>query len=169
MKILISSCLLGINTQWDEDCKRIDELVRLVKSGKAIFMCPEQLGGLPTPREPSEIEPGKTAKDVINEKGRVLSKQGNDVTKQFLMGAKRVLWFCQEMGIEVAILKEKSPSCGSQKTYDGTFIGTKIIGKGVTAELLSQNGIKVYDEENFPNVFCWQYTPGTHYKTPAKS
>ena len=150
MKVLISSCLLGIHTQWDEDCKRVAELIKLVRFGKAIFMCPEQLGGLSTPREAAEIEHGKTAKDVLVGKGKVLTKTGKDVTKEFVAGAKRVLKFCQEIEIKIAILKAKSPSCGSQRTYDGTFTGKKISGKGIVAELLSQNGIKVYNENNFP-------------------
>lgn len=91
-------------------------MVELVKSGKAVFMCPEQLGGLPTPREPSEIEKGKTAKDVLEGKGKVLTKQGSDVTEQYVTGARRVLKFCQEMGIGIAVLKARSPSCGSQQT-----------------------------------------------------
>ena len=100
---------MGINTQWDEDCKRIRQLVKLVNSGKAVFMCPEQLGGLPTPREPSEIEPGKTAKNVLKGNGRVLIKTGEDVTRQFITGAQRVLKFCQQLGVKIAILKAKSP------------------------------------------------------------
>lgn len=151
VKILISTCLLGVNTQWDEDCKRIDGLIGLVESGKAVFLCPEQLGGLPTPREPAEIEKGKTAEDVLEGEGKVLTKSGKDVTKQFVLGAQRILAFCQEIGIETAILFAGSPSCGSKQTYDGTFSGTKRPGRGITAELLEQNGIKVYNEDNFPS------------------
>ncbi len=112
-------------------------------------MCPEQLGGLSTPREPAEIEQQKTAKDVLSRKGKVLTKTGKDVTKRFVVGANRVLRFCQDMGIKTAILKARSPSCGSMKTYDGTFSKTLKSGKGITAELLTQNGINVYNEENF--------------------
>ena len=149
MKILMSPCLVGINTRWDESCEEISELVELVKSGQAVFLCPEQLGGLTTPREPAETEPGKTAKDILKGDGRVLTNTGKDVTKQFATGAQRILEFCQKMGIEIAILKSDSPSCGSIQTYDGTFSDTKIPGKGITAELLAQNGIKVYNEKNF--------------------
>lgn len=148
--ILISSCLLGLHTQWDEDCKRYDELINLVKDGKAVFYCPEQGGGLPTPRIPSEIEQGKTSTDVLNKRGKVINKQGNDVTKEFTKGAYMALQICKEFGLTVAILKEKSPSCGSNKTYDGSFTGNKREGTGVTAELLKKNGIKVYSEDNFP-------------------
>ena len=149
VKILVSTCLLGVSTQWNENCKKIDDLITLVRQGKAVFLCPEQLGGLPTPREPAEIEEGKTAKDVLKGKGRVLTNTGKDVTKEFVAGAQRLLHFCQDLGIETAILKARSPSCGSNQIYNGTFTGTKKYGKGITAELLEQNGIKVCSEENF--------------------
>jgi uncharacterized protein YbbK (DUF523 family) len=149
MKVIISPCLLGIRTRWNEDCEEIEELINLVKSGQAVFLCPEQLGGLSTPREPSETERGKTAKDVLNGDAKVLTITGKDVTGQFAAGAHRILEFCQRMGVEAAILKSDSPSCGSKQTYDGTFTDTKIAGKGITAELLEQNGIKVYNEKNF--------------------
>ena len=149
MKILISPCLLGIRTRWDESCDEIEELIQLVKSGQAVFMCPEQLGGLSTPREPAEIERGKSAKDVLYGDATVMSITGKDFTDQFVVGAQRILEFCQRMGIEVAILKANSPSCGSQKTYDGSFTDKKIAGKGITAEMLEQNGIKCYNEKNF--------------------
>ncbi|HSG16511.1 MAG TPA: DUF523 domain-containing protein [Anaerolineae bacterium] len=150
MKTLISPCLVGIRTRWDEDCEEIEALITLVKSGQAVFLCPEQLGGLTTPREPAEIETGKTAKDVLNGDARVLTNTGKDVTDQFAVGARRILEFCQGFGVEVAILKSGSPSCGSKQTYDGSFTDTKIVGKGITAELLEQNGITVYNEKNFP-------------------
>jgi len=148
--ILLSSCLLDLHTQWDEDCKRYEELIDLVKEGKAVFFCPEQGGGLPTPRIPSEIEKGKTSVDVLNNKGKVVNKNGNDVTKEYLKGAYMALQICKQFNLTVAILKEKSPSCGSSKTYDGSFEGNKKEGTGLTAELLRQNGIKVYSEDNFP-------------------
>ena len=149
MKFLISPCLIGIKTRWNETCDEIEELTDLVRSGQAVFMCPEQIGGLPTPREPSETEPGKTAKDVLDGRAKVFTDTGKDVTREFVVGAERILEFCQEMGVEVAILKAHSPSCGSVKTYDGTFTETIIPGKGIAAELLEQNGIKVYNEKNY--------------------
>ena len=149
-KILISSCLLNIKTQWDEDCKDYEEFKCLVRRGKAIFGCPEQLGGLPTPRPPCEIEHGKTAKDVLLGKGKVTSNKDKDTSREFIKGAKYVTEICAAYRIKYAILKAKSPSCGSQKTYDGTFTGRKIAGKGILAELLEENGIKVYNEHNFP-------------------
>jgi uncharacterized protein YbbK (DUF523 family) len=87
--------------------------------------------------------------DVLMGDARVLTITGKDVTEQFVAGAQRILEFCQRLNIEVAIMKSDSPSCGSKRTYDGTFTDTKIVGKGITAELLEQNGIKVYNEKNF--------------------
>jgi uncharacterized protein YbbK (DUF523 family) len=149
MNTLISPCLIGIRTRWDEDCEEIEELIDLVRSGQAVFLCPEQLGGLTTPRVPAEIERGKTAKDVLNGDAKVLAKTGNDVTDQFVVGAQRILEFCQRFGVETAVLKSGSPSCGSIQTYDGSYTDTKIAGRGITAELLEMNGIKVYNEVNF--------------------
>ena len=107
-----------------------------MKSGQAVFLCPEQLGGLTTPREPTEIERGKTAKDVLNGDARVLTKTGKDVTDQFVVGAHRILEFCQRLSVEVAILKSGSPSCGSKQTYDGSFTDTKIVGKKSVTPLI---------------------------------
>jgi uncharacterized protein YbbK (DUF523 family) len=149
MKIVISPCLIGIKTRWDESCDEHQEILNLVKSNQAIFMCAEQLGGMTTPREPSEIEPGKTATDVLDGNAKVYSITGKDVTEQFVVGAQRILNFCLDVGVEIAILQSYSPSCGSERTYDGTFTDTTIPGKGITAELLNQKGIKVYNEKNF--------------------
>lgn len=148
--ILISTCLLNIPVQWDRGCKNIERLQDLVKEGKAIFFCPEQGAGFVTPREPSEIENGKTSSDVLEGNGKVISKSGEDITDKFLRAAELTLQICKQFDIKIAILNEKSPSCGSTLTFDGTFTGTKIPGSGVTAELLKQNGIQVYSENNFP-------------------
>ncbi len=128
----------------------MDELVDLIREGRAVFVCPEQAGGFPTPREPAEIEPGKTAAHVLDGKGRVLSKTGVDVTAGFIEGARATLALCKDLNLAVAIMKARSPSCGSVRQYDGTFSGTLITGSGVTAELLKRNGIQVFDEENWP-------------------
>jgi uncharacterized protein YbbK (DUF523 family) len=149
VKILLSTCLVGVHTMWDGGTNRVDDLVELVRAGEAVFLCPEQLGGLTTPREPAEIEPGKTARDVLAGSAKVISKTGRDVTQQFVDGAQKALAFCQEMGIETAVLAATSPSCGSEETYDGTHSGTLRPGKGVTAELLAQNGIRVHNQVNY--------------------
>ena len=148
-KVLLSSCLVGVHTQYDGGSGRVDELVALVKAGKAVFMCPEQSGGLTTPRQPAEIEPGKTAADVLAGNGRVITITGQDVTREYVNGAREVLAFCQEVGIECAVLAATSPACGSQQTYDGTHSGTLRAGRGVAAELLAQHGIEVYNQHNY--------------------
>ena len=148
-KMIVSTCLVGVHTQWDGGCSKVDDIVALIKSGRAVFLCPEQLGGLSTPREPAEIEEGKTAADVLAGRAKVVARTGQDVTVQFMGGAQEVLAFCQAFGIKTAILKARSPSCGSRRTYDGTFSETTRPGRGVTAELLEQNGIKVYSEETY--------------------
>jgi len=147
--ILVSTCLVGVHTQWNGGSNPIDDLVELVQSGQAVFLCPEQLGGLTTPREPAEIEPGKTAKDVLQGKARVLTNTGRDVTQQYVTGARETLAFCVQAGIETAILAARSPSCGSQERYDGTHSGTLRLGRGITAELLEQSRIKVYNQFNY--------------------
>ncbi|MFH1769037.1 MAG: DUF523 domain-containing protein [Parcubacteria group bacterium] len=151
-RILISSCLAGEPTRYDAGKRDVkdEELAKLAEDGKAMLLCPEQEGGLPTPREPAEIEEGKTAEDVLNGNGRVLTKDGRDVTEEFVVGARKLLQICQDNDIETVVLKESSPSCGSENTYDGTFSGTKREGAGIATELLCQNGIKVYSENNFP-------------------
>ncbi len=150
--ILLSSCLIGINCRYNSTSNEVDKLLELVKNGQAVFMCPEQTGGLPTPREPAEIEKGKTAKDVLEGNGKIVTKSGQDVTQQFLEGAKRTLAFCKELNCTKAILKARSPSCSSTLIYDGTFSGNKVVGNGLTAELLKQNGIEVYDEDTFQSA-----------------
>jgi len=148
----VSTCLVGVHTQWDGETNQVDDLVEWVRSGQAVFLCPEQLGGLTTPREPAEIEPGKTAKDVLAGNARVVTNTGKDVTEQFVRGAQEVLAFCQALEIETAILAANSPSCGSEQTYDGTHSGTLRPGRGVAAELLAQNGIQVYNQANYQDV-----------------
>ncbi len=149
-KILISSCLLGLNTRYDGKNKLNEKLVELARNKQIVFVCPEQLSGLSTPREPAEIEAGKSSKDVLEGNARVITISGNTQTKEFLIGAQKTLDLCKSLDIKVAILKENSPSCASNNVYDGTFKGGKIPGTGVVAELLKQNGITVYNEDNYP-------------------
>lgn len=147
MKVLVSACMLGLNTRYDgENTKSKGVLEYLKKKDVQFFpLCAEQLGGLCTPREPSEIEKGFTAKDVIEGKAKVLTQSGKDVTSNFINGAKLVLKFCKEFDITHAILQDRSPSCGYSKIYDGTFSGEKINGRGVLAQMLKDNGIKILD------------------------
>jgi len=147
-KILISACLIGQKVRYDaKDCLQAHErLQQWIRDGKVISICPEMAGGLPTPRPPSEIEPGKNAEAVLQFQARVLTNQGIDVSDEYRKGAQKALALAQQHGIKVAILKARSPSCGSKQVYDGTYSKKLIEGMGVTAALLSQHGISVFDE-----------------------
>ncbi|SFP66841.1 DUF523 domain-containing protein [Caldicoprobacter faecalis] len=149
--ILVSACLAGICCKYNGGNNGIPLIKELVKQGKAILLCPEQLGGLPTPRLPAEIK-GGSARDVLQGKASVVREDGADVTENFIRGAREVLKFCQEMGIRRAILKSKSPSCGKGLVYDGTFTGKLVEGNGVTAQLLIDDGIEVMTEEEFKKI-----------------
>jgi len=133
---LVSACLAGKKCRWNGESRPCQKVIDLVKQGKAIPVCPEQLGGLITPRLPAEQNGNK-----------VFTKEGEDVTLQFNKGAEEVLKIAKSINCCEAILKSKSPSCGSGKIYDGTFSGKLIKGDGVTAKLLKKNNIKVLTEE----------------------
>ena len=137
MHILVSACLLGTPCRYDGASKRNPALDRLTAQGHVLVpVCPEVLGGLPTPRPPAERQ-----KD-----GRVVNREGMDVTAQYRAGAERALEIAQKHGCTLAVLKERSPSCGFGQVYDGTFTRTLIPGSGVAAELLSAHEITVYGE-----------------------
>ena len=138
--ILVSACLAGVNCKYDGGNNYNKKIMDLVKSGEAILVCPEQLGGLTTPRTPSEIK-------SIDSKKYVFTKDGTDVTDNYNRGAHEVLKLAKELGIKKAILKAKSPSCGCGFIYDGTFTKTKIPGNGITTQLLLDNGIDVITED----------------------
>ena len=137
MKILVSACLLGRPCRYDGRSKPCEKVIELSerKDVEIIEICPEQLGGLPTPRVPSEIVCGK-----------VISKDGRDVTEFFKAGAKKALAIAKECSCDYAILKSLSPSCSTCGVYDGSFSGKVVDGMGVTARLLSENGIKFVSE-----------------------
>ncbi|MFW2489734.1 DUF523 domain-containing protein [Clostridium chromiireducens] len=143
---IISACLCGVNCKYSGKNNLNDRCMKLFREGKAVLVCPEQLGGLPTPRNPVELN--NTASEVINGNGKAISNQGEDVTKQFLDGAYETLKIARELGATRAILKEGSPSCGSDFVYDGTFTGNKIKGKGITAQLLEDEGMLVFSDED---------------------
>ena len=134
-KLLISACLLGIPCRYDGKSEPAAKIDALSKKYELIPVCPEQLGGLPTPRTPSE-----------RHGDRVVMADGTDVTAQYQKGARAALEVYLRESCVAAVLKERSPSCGSGEIYDGTFTHTVISGDGVTAELLKKNGIKVYGE-----------------------
>jgi len=145
---LISACLLGIKCAWDgKDNYKSDKAIELLNSETLIPVCPEQLGGLKTPRIPQEIQ-GGPGEDVLDKKCQVLNKSGEDVTKEFIRGAEETLKIAKLFHITEFIGKSKSPSCGCGQIYDGTFSQKLINGDGVTVALLKRNGIKVVSEED---------------------
>ena len=149
MMIIVSACLCGINCKYDGGNNLDERVLKLLKEGKAIPVCPEQLGGQQTPRAPHEILNGNGS-DVLMGKARILGPKDDDddVTSEFIKGAYETLKIAEAVGASIAILKARSPSCGVLEIYDGTFSGTKRKGNGVTAELLLSKGIKVFTEEN---------------------
>lgn len=149
--ILVSACLCGVNCKYNGLNNLKEPILKLVREGNAMLVCPEQLGGLETPRPPSEIVNG-TGKEVLIGNSKVLSNKGIDVSKQFIKGANEVLNLAKLTNANLVILKAKSPSCGIGKIYDGTFNGILKEGNGVTAELLIQNGFKVINEDEFGGV-----------------
>ena len=141
--LLISACLLGVQCRYDGGSKPVMPTVALMEQYHLIPICPEQLGGLPTPREPSE----RRADTVV-------SRSGADVTAQFRRGAEQALHLARLYGCKAAVLKERSPSCGSGEVYDGTFSGTLVPGYGATARLLRTEGVRVVDEEQLAAVLA---------------
>ncbi|MGN0477978.1 MAG: DUF523 domain-containing protein [Hominenteromicrobium sp.] len=139
--ILVSSCLLGCACRYKgDDCKN-ERILELAKDHVLLGVCPEQMGGLTTPRDPSEIVGS-----------RVMSSAGRDVTEQYRKGAEAALYLAKLNHADFAILKAKSPSCGKGLIYDGTFSGGKTAGNGVTVSLLLENGIPVYTEDELDQL-----------------
>ncbi|PKL38328.1 MAG: DUF523 domain-containing protein [Spirochaetae bacterium HGW-Spirochaetae-1] len=135
--ILVSACLLGVRCKYNGDSNTNRRVLEYVKDRPFIPVCPEQLGGLPIPREPAEIRGGF-----------VVNRKGDDVTEQFMRGAEETLRIAGLTGTRCAILKNGSPSCGSTRIYDGTFTGKRIEGAGLATRLLRENGIEVMSEED---------------------
>ncbi len=140
-KILISACLVGDNVKYNGGNNLSPYLEKLCEIYDLVPFCPEVEGGLTTPRDPSEIK-----------ENRVVTKKGKDVTKYYNKGAELALNICKYLGITKAVLKENSPSCGVHYIYDGSFKNKKIKGSGVTTSLLTNNGIRVYSEEEIEDL-----------------
>lgn len=135
MNVLVSACLMGFRCRYDGGAQRLDCLDALRERHVLVPVCPEVMGGLPTPREPSEIR-----------SGRVVTRDGRDVTEAFARGAREAEKIALACGCRCAMLKERSPSCGLGRVYDGTFTGTLTRGDGLCARLLSQRGLRVLGE-----------------------
>ncbi len=142
MRILVSACLLGLRCRYDGESKPCPAIMQRLSAHEWVPVCPEQLGGLPTPRPPSEIR-----------KGRVVNCQGRDVTAQYEKGAEEALRLYGTLGCGCAVLKARSPSCGLGQIYDGTFSGALTEGDGVTARKFRSSGIPVYTEETVETLF----------------
>ena len=143
IKVLISACLLGDNVKYSGGNNLTPKLVTLLEKYNVdiVKVCPECFGGLPIPRVPSEIKENK-----------VFSKDNRDVTEKFLTGAEKTLKIAKENQIDFAILKERSPSCGSTYIYDGNFSGKIIEGQGVATRKLNEENIIVFSEENLEEI-----------------
>lgn len=146
IRVLVSDCLLGSPVRYDGRDKKSDHpvLQRWWAEGRIVAICPEMLGGLGTPRPPSEI--------VNDGSRRVVTPDGTEVTSAFESGARAAEERGRAFGIRVAILKEGSPSCGSTFIYDGTFSGTRVAGEGITAALLRERGIAVFSENQLDDA-----------------
>ncbi len=144
--VLVSACLAGRRCRFDGSANQDDEVASLVAAGRAVLVCPEELGGLGTPRPAAEIV-GGDGRDVLAGRARVVTHEGRDVTHEYVAGARLALEAAQRSGARRAVLKARSPSCGKGCIYDGTFTRTQTSGDGVTAALLEANDIEVVTEE----------------------
>ena len=142
MKIMVSACLAGENCKYNGGNNRNEIVLKLMADNEVITVCPEQMGGLPTPRVPSEIRDGL-----------VITKDGRIVDAEFRSGAAKCLQLARRLQPELIILQSRSPSCGVKQRYDGTFTGTLVDQPGVTAQLLMENGFRCLDVEDLVKRF----------------
>lgn len=145
MKILVSACLLGENCKYSGGNNKNEKVIALGEKHTLIPICPECFAQLPTPRPPAEI---------VGD--RVLNKLGEDITEAFHDGAEKTLYVAQESGCQIAVLKERSPSCGFGTIYDGSFTGKTIRGNGITAQLLYDNGIIILGESRTDKIESYE-------------
>lgn len=143
--ILLSACLVGLNCKYNGGNNYNEQVYNLIKEGKAIPVCPEQLGGLTTPRTPAEIR-------IIDGERRVFTSEGADVTDQFYKGSENVLEFAKKLNIKTAVLKSKSPTCGCGKIYNGNFENQLIDGNGILTQMLLDNGIEVINSDDIQKI-----------------
>ncbi|MFQ9115033.1 DUF523 domain-containing protein [uncultured Eubacterium sp.] len=140
-KIIVSACLLGKNCKYNGGNNYNEAIVEFLKDKEVIAVCPEVMGGLPTPRKPSEI-----VHDVVT------NTEGVSVDNEFRQGAKVAMALIKDEEIECAILQSRSPSCGTKQIYDGTFSKRLIEGQGIFAEQLAKKEIKLIDSDEFANL-----------------
>ena len=137
MKTMVSACLAGENCKYNGGNNRNEKVLQLMQNNEVITICPEQMGGLPTPRIPAEIR-----------NGLVTARDGRIVDSEFRAGAEKCLEIARQEQPDLIVLQSRSPSCGVKQRYDGTFTGTLVKGAGVTAQLLMENGFRVIDVED---------------------
>ncbi|UZP66445.1 DUF523 domain-containing protein [Desulfovibrio mangrovi] len=135
---VVSACLAGCHCRYDGEATPDERVLQLIREGKALPLCPEQLGGLPTPRPPFELLDG-----------RAVDCNGNDITPAMLRGVEEAMHLVQLAGCTKAVLKSRSPSCGFGTIYDGTFSGTRITGNGLFADRLHKAGLIVHTEDHW--------------------
>lgn len=152
-KILISACLVGRKVRYDAASSAVDDdhIERWRRQGRLVAVCPEVSGGLSVPRPPAEIRSGDGG-DVLDGSASVVTDDGTDVTEAFVRGAQFALEVAKSSAARFAVLKSRSPSCGSAEIYDGSFSNTRIGGMGVTAALLRREGIEVFSERELDEV-----------------
>lgn len=138
-KFLVSGCLAGLNCRYDGQSRPCEKVVALYRQGRAVIVCPESLSGLPVPRPPCE-----------QKNGRVISRDGQDVTEAFELGAENALRKALASGCRKAILKSRSPSCGYGQIHDGSFSRKLCAGNGIFAAKLAANGFEIFNEDNLP-------------------
>lgn len=141
MRILVSACLLGLGCRYDGASRPCPAVIALAEKHELIPVCPEQLGGLPTPRKPAE-----------RQGDRVCTREGGDVTEHYRRGAEETLRLARLLDCKYAVLKERSPSCGTGEIYDGSFSGRLIPGGGVAVSLLRENGVTVVGESQISSL-----------------
>ena len=139
MKVLVSACLLGENCKYSGGNNRNAKVLAWLENHEAVPVCPEVLGGLPTPRTPAEIVDGA-----------VITKDGANVDREFRRGAELAMEIAKREGVELAVLQPRSPSCGVHQVYDGSFTGQKTDGQGIFAKLLSEKGIRLAEPDELP-------------------
>ena len=137
--IIVSACLVGLNCRYDGGNARVDKLVSLLEKGEALPVCPEQMGGLPTPRSKAEIK-GGDGETVLKGEAKVITIDGKDITEELLKGAEEVLYLARLLNIKKAILKDKSPSCGVRFIYQN---GRLVDGIGVCTAMLLREGVAI--------------------------
>lgn len=146
VRYVVSACLAGARTRYDGTDARLDAVRKLVAAGKAIPVCPEQLGGLGTPRATAEVR-GGDGEATLEGRATVITESDYDTTDSFIRGAEEALGLAELFGASAAILKSRSPSCGCHRIYDGSFTGRLVDGDGVFAALLRRRGFALLTEE----------------------